>query len=98
MTESGSGTRSTRRILVLGALVMMFVLGGLSVLLSSTQPASQPSLVRDNLDVSTSDAVRSTQGNNQLTPTATELVQQAGIPPIDAATPTETELATFALG
>ena len=98
MTESGSGTRSTRRILVLEALVMMFVLGGLGALCRSTQPASQPFLPRDNLGAATSDAERSTQGNSQLTPTATEVVQQAGIPPIDAATPTETELATFALG
>lgn len=84
--------------MVLGALVMILVLGGFGVLLSSTRPMGQPSPVRDNLDVSTGNAVRTAQGNNRLTPTATELVQHVGIPPIDAATPTKTELATFALG
>ncbi len=58
MTETGSGTRSARRILVLGALAMILVLGGLSALLSSTQPTSQPPLPRDNLGVPTGDAVR----------------------------------------
>ena len=77
---------------------MILVLGGLGALLRSAQPASQPPLPRDNLDGPTSDVVRTTQGNNQLTPTATEVVQQTELPPIDAATPTETELATFALG
>ena len=77
---------------------MMLVLGGLGALCRSTQPASQPLLPRDNLDVPTGDAVRTIQENNQLTPIATEVVQQTGIPPIDAAMPTETELATFALG
>jgi hypothetical protein len=77
---------------------MMLVLGGLGALCRSTQPVGQPSLPRDNLDVPTGDGVRTIQENNQLTPTGTEVVQQAGIPPIDALTPTETELATFALG
>jgi hypothetical protein len=98
MTDTGIGTRSTWRVLALGGLVMILVLGGLAACRGSTRQARKTSPSRDNLGGPTHDMVRATQESNQPTPQPTELVHQAGIPPIDAAALTETDIATFALG
>ena len=98
MTDTGIGTRSTWRVLALGGLVVILVVGGLGACRGSTWQAGETSPSLNNLGVPTHDAVRATQESNQPTPQPTESVHQAGIPPIDAAAPTETEIATFALG
>jgi hypothetical protein len=92
MIEMGEVRRSAPRMLLWVAWVMMLVIGGLGACQGTNLGASQETSSRDRLIVPTDDSTRVTQGTERSTPISTDL------PPIDAAAPTATQSATFALG
>ena len=79
-------------------LLLILVLAGLGGLVASCQPAAEPELASEaqpmcNLPVPVTE-------NETMNPSENEAitVKSPGIPPIDAAAPARTMMATFSLG